>query len=166
MKLRRWLVVLALAVGALVMHRGCASRPDPDEEVVRHLDKLCAIARDNVGTPRDGVSHLGRYLGNHLDDILGAWGGTIGMIEMIPDDAEHDARAKLVHDRIVALERSCTADWKRFEDAVERDREAMAMIKRANERLGRTFDIIFGDHVELNDLPARLEQRLLPHGRF
>ncbi len=163
MKLRRWLVVLALAVGVLAMYRGCVSRPDPDEELVRHFGKLCTIARDNVDTPRDGVRHLGRYLGNHLDDILGAWGGTIGMIEMIPDDAKHDARAQLVHDRLVASARSCRADWQRFGDAVEADEEAVAMIQRANKRLGRTLEIIFSDH--LADLPARLEQLLLQYGR-
>lgn len=156
----RWIGALLVASGLVVGVRsgGCLSKPAPDEQLASHFAKLCDIAHDNIDTPAAGVRHLGRYLGNHLDDILGAWGGTIATIERVEDDAKHDDRARLARDRLVAPLRACRSDWERFADAVENDGEALDVIGHASERLGRTLDIIAG--VEVRELLRKLEQQL------
>jgi hypothetical protein len=155
----RWIVSLLLASGLVVGIRGgCLSKPAPDEQLATHFAKLCDIAHDNVETPAAGVRHLGRYLGNHLDDILGAWGGTIAAIERVEDDTKHDDRARLARARIIAPLRACRQDLERFADAVENDGEALDLIDHASERLSRTLDILTG--AETRDLLRQLEQRL------
>jgi hypothetical protein len=157
MKARGWVVAALVAAGVTMIARGgCLNRSKaPDEELASRFDKLCDIARDNVGTPEAGVKKLGRYLGAHLDDIFGELGGTLAAIETTSDDAKHDDRARLARERLGAPWRACERDWMRFADALERDPNASALVDRAAERLSRTIDIIFSG-ADLRELPARV----------
>jgi hypothetical protein len=161
MKLKGWLVSALLASGVVFGFRaqgGCLAGKAPDEKLADRFEDLCDIARDNVETPERGVRKLGRYMGSHTDDILGELGGTVQLIERISDDEEHDARAYVARERIQKPLRSCAGDWNRFRDAVESDPAAAALVDRAIDRLGRTFEIIFsGSSVNLRSLPEQLE---------
>ncbi|HEV7553860.1 MAG TPA: hypothetical protein VGO00_00310, partial [Kofleriaceae bacterium] len=91
MKLAGWMVVAVVATGLVVTTRGgCLSRKAPDEVLATRFEAICDIARENGDRPVAGVRALGSYLGSHLDDMFGEFGGTIAMIEKIPDDREHD----------------------------------------------------------------------------
>jgi len=164
MKLAGWMVVAVVATGAVVTSRGgCLSRKAPDETLATRFEAICDIARENGDKPVAGVRALGGYLGSHLDDMMGELGGTIAMIEKIPDDREHDLRARKARDRMFGPFRACERDLDRFLDAVEGDRTASEMVNRALDRLGRTLDIILSsnslrDVHDLRGLPARLEQ--------
>ena len=164
MKLAGWMVVAAVATGAVMTVRGgCLSQKAPDEKLATRFEAICDIARENSDTPVAGVRALGSYLGSHLDDMTGELGGTIAMIEKIPDDREHDLRARKARDRMFGPFRACEADLDRFLDAVESDQTASAIVNRALDRLGRTLDIILSsnslrDVHDLRGLPARLEQ--------
>jgi hypothetical protein len=164
MKLAGWMVVVAVATGMVVTARGgCLTRKAPDEKLASRFEAICDIARENSDTPVAGVRALGGYLGTHLDDMTGELGGTIAMIEKIPDDREHDLRARKAKERMFAPLRACQRDLDQFFDAVEADPTATAIVNRAFERLGRTLDIILSsnglrDVHDLRGLPARLEQ--------
>lgn len=165
MKARGWLVTVAVVGVAVTTVRGGCFRSTtkaPDERLAGNFVDLCEIARANVETPERGVKKLGRYLGKHADDMLGAFGATLSQIERIDDDEKHDARARLARERIQAPLRACERDWERFGRAVERDPAANAALQRGVDRLGRTLEIIFssanGDRrLELRDLPHQLE---------
>lgn len=136
--------------------RGCVNREAPDERLAGRLDKLCVIARDSVDAPERGVRKLGRYLGEHTGDMLKDFGDTIATIEKITDDAKHDDRARLARDRIHGA--ACPRDWQRFGDAVDRDPAAHQLLIEMQERLSRTFEILFkGARLDVRELPQLLE---------
>jgi hypothetical protein len=161
MKLTGWLTGALLAGGVvLTMRSGCLSKgPAPDERFASRLDDACEIARKNIDTPERGVRALGRYFDKHTGDLLGEWGDTIAAIERIPDDAKHDARARVARDRMRRPVLACANDWARFNHAVENDPAAKALVERFAERLQRTFEII-GSGSALRDLPSELERAI------
>jgi len=160
---KAWLVAGAIAIGGVVFIRGgClnAGSKAPDERFASRLDDLCSIARGNIDTPVRGVQKLGAYMAKHTGDLLGDFGSTLAAIERIPDDAKHDARARLARDRIRKPMIACQADWLRFGNAVENNPEASALMERFSVRLNRTFEIIFsgmpaGDLLQNFELPVR-----------
>ena len=161
MKLTGWLTGALLAGGVVItMRTGCLSKaPAPDERFASRLDDMCEIARKNVETPERGVRSLGRYLDKHTGDLLGEWGDTIATIERIPDDAKHDARARVARDRMRQPVLACAADWAAFNHAVENDPAARALVERVAERLQRTFEII-GSGWSFRDLPSALDRAI------
>ena len=162
MKLKGWLVTAALAGGAVFYVRGgCVNSTAPDEELADHFEEICEIAGDNVQNPKRGVIRLGRYMGRHLDDILGDFGRTIVTIEKIPDDTKHDDRARLARERMQKPWRDCQDEWMQFWVAVDEDPDASELVERAMERFSRTIEIIFSSRqLDPRHLPAALIERL------
>lgn len=165
MKLKGWLFTAVLAGGVATYARGgCVNSTAPDEELADHFEELCKIASENIATPTKGVRKLGRYMGRHLDDILGDFGGTIVTIEKIHDDDRHDRRAKLARDRIHKPWIECSRDWQEFWQAVDEDPDAAELVTHTMDRLQRTLDIIFssktGHKLGLRTLPDALIERL------
>jgi len=158
---KAWLVAGAIAIGGVVFVRGgCLNQGSkaPDERLAGRLDDLCAIARGNVETPVRGVHKLGGYMAKHTGDLFGDFGSTLAAIERIPDDAKHDARARLARDRIRKPVIACQADWLRFGNAVENNPEASELMERFNERFSRTLEIILsgsGDLLQNFEFPVR-----------
>jgi hypothetical protein len=149
-----WIVAGAVALGGVVFIRGgCLNQTTkaPDERLASRITDLCQIARGNVETPVRGVQQLGGYMAKHTGDLLGDFGATIATIERIPDDAKHDARARVARDRIRRPALACQADWIRFGNAVENNPEASALMQRFSVRLNRTIEIIFSG-MRANDL--------------
>ena len=166
MKASGWIVGALVAGGvAFTIKGGClnSSRP-PDARLAGHFEKMmCGIARDNIKTPEKGVRELGRYLDKNTQAIFGDFGDMLATIERIPDDAKHDRRAEEARDRLTKPFIACGRDWNRFGEAIEEDPNAMELLERFNERLGRTFEIIFGEgrQFDLRDLPQQLENSLV-----
>ena len=165
MKLTGWLTGALLAGGVVItMRSGCLSKgPAPDERFASRLDDMCEIARKNVETPELGVRSLGRYLDKHTGDLLGEWGDTIAAIERIPDDAKHDARARVARDRMRKPMLACAADWAAFNHAVDNDPAARALVERFAARLQRTFEIIGSggsNMLDPLDLPSALDRAI------
>lgn len=162
MRAKGWIVTLVVVGGLGIGIRsraGCANQPEADQRFAQHLESICEIARANIETPEKGVRKLGAYLARNLGGMTGSFGATIATIERIPDDAKHDARARLARDRIHGPLIACQGDWIRFGEAVEGDPKARALIDRAEKRLSRTFDILLGKRdFSLRDLPARLQE--------
>lgn len=160
----RWMFGGLIAAGVVfTIQGGCLNNTTkaPDERLAARLDDMCEIARANIDTPVRGVRKLGGYLAKHTGDLLGDWGATLAAIERIPDDAKHDARARLARDRLRKPLRACERDWMRFGNAVENNPEASALVERFSIRLNRTFEIIFsGMQLELRELPVQLERVL------
>jgi hypothetical protein len=155
------LVAGGIAVG--IKSGGCwqSSRP-PDARLAAHFDKLmCGIARANIKTPEKGVRELGRYLDRNARDMFGDFGDMLATIERIPDDAKHDRRAEKARKRLLEPIVACGRDWNRFGDAVADDPKAVELLERFNERLGRTFEIIFGSgrSFDLLHLPQQLADK-------
>ncbi len=145
----KWmLMVLALAGGLAVRAVACggADRPklEPDERLALHAKHLCAIAKAGAAEPRAGVVRMLRYHGDHAPDMAAALAETLVLIERIPDDRAHDARARVARERLRAPVVACEEPWQRFVDAVGKDPEAAAILERATTRLGRTIEIVFG----------------------
>jgi len=168
MKLTGWLTGALVAGGVVItMRSGCLSKgPAPDERFASRLDDMCEIARKNVDKPERGVRTLGSYLDKHTGDLLGEWGDTIAAIERIPDDAKHDARARVARDRMRQPVLACANDWAAFNRAVENDPAAKALVERFAERLQRTFEIIgSGSSIRVlplapRDLPSALDRAI------
>ncbi|MBA3455732.1 MAG: hypothetical protein H0T42_21735 [Deltaproteobacteria bacterium] len=162
MKAKSWFVTLVVVGGigmGLRSRAGCANQADPDQQLAQHFENICDLARDHVETPAKGVRKLGRYFAKNLGDMTGTLGSTIAMIERVPNDDKHDARARLARDRINAPLYECEDDWKRFAEAVAEDPDALEMVDRAEVRLARTIAIFFGNGAfTLRDLPARMMQ--------
>lgn len=161
MKSSGWILGALVAGGvAFAIKDGClSSERAPDERLASHFEKLmCGIARDNVKTPEKGVRELGRYMDKHARDIFGDFGDMLATIERIPDDAKHDRRAEKARDRLAKPVIACGRDWNRFGEAIGEDPKAIALLERFNERLGRTFEIIFGSgrHFDVLQLPQLL----------
>jgi hypothetical protein len=159
-----WIVAGAIAVGGVVVARGgCLNQTTkaPDERLASRISDICDIARGNISTPVRGVHKLGAYMAKHSGDVLGDFGDMMATIERIPDDAKHDARARVARDRIRKPAIACQADWIRFGHAVENNPEASALMQRFSIRLNRTIEIIFSgmgasDLLGLDlELPAR-----------
>jgi hypothetical protein len=151
-------------VGVFAM-KGCLSKAAPDEDVGKQLSKVCDIAKANVETPERGVRQLGRYFGAHLGDLTGAYGDTIAMIESIPDDAKHDARAREARNTMFAPIHKCQRELLAFAQAVSEDEASNELIQHAADRLSRTFEIIFSGqvldgagHLDVKALERTLEQ--------
>jgi hypothetical protein len=160
---KAWVVSVVVAGAALVTLRtagGCLTK-EPDQKLASRFDALCEIAADNLETPANGITKVGRYLGRHTDDILGELGGTIQLIERISDDDAHDTRARLARQRIHKPLHECESTWNKFAQAVQNDPEAAAILARAMERLGRTLEIIFGENktIDFKHLPVDLMNR-------
>ncbi len=156
-----WIVgALAVAGIGFGIKGGCLSNTTkaPDEKLAARYDELCKIAGDNIESPVRGVRKLGHYMANHTGDMMADWGNTFATIEKITDDAKHDARARVARDRIRKPLIACARTWSRFNDAVENDEEATALIVAFNVRFNRTIEIIFGQdaHFDLLHLPAQL----------
>jgi hypothetical protein len=158
-------VLGTLAVAGIVftIKGGCLNSASkaPDEKLAARLDDLCEIARANISTPERGVRKLGGYMGKHTGDIFGDWGNTLAAIEKITDDDKHDDRARVARDRIRKPLITCARDWGRFFEAVEDSPEASELMADFNERLNRTFEIIFGEGltietIDLKRLPTML----------
>ena len=161
MNAKGWVVTMVVVGGVglgIRSQAGCANQPEPDQRFATHLEHICEIGRANIETPRNGVKKLGAYFAKNLGNITGTFGSTIAAIERIPDDAKHDARARLARDRIHGPLIACHGDWTRFADAVMGDPEAAAMVERAGNRLSRTLDILLGKKkvFSLRDAPAQL----------
>ena len=156
----RWILGVLVAGGvAFSIKGGClSSEPAPDERLAKHFDGMCAIARDNVKTPERGVRKLGHYLDKHAGHIFGDFGDMLATIERIPDDAKHDKRAEKARERLQKPIIACARDWNRFGDAIGNDPKALALLERFNERLSRTFEIIFGEgrEFDLLQLPQQM----------
>jgi hypothetical protein len=153
MKATGWILGALVAAGAgYTIQGGCLSSEDaPDARLAKHFDKMmCGIARDNIKTPERGVRKLGRYLDKHAGHIFGDFGDMLATIERIPDDAKHDRRAEKARERLHKPLIACARDWNRFGDAVANDPKAVELLERFNERLSRTFEIIFGEGQQLN----------------
>ena len=152
----------ALVAGGVVfaLDGGCLnSEPAPDERLAKHFDGMCAIARDNIKTPERGVRKLGRYLDKHARDMFGDFGDMLATIERIPDDDKHDRRAEKARSRLQRPFIVCGRYWQRFGDAVENDPKALELVQNFNDRLGRTFEIIFSgaEGFDLLELPKQLQ---------
>jgi hypothetical protein len=165
MKTLGWMATALVAGGvAFTIKGGClSSERAPDERLAGHIEKLmCGIGRDNIETPEKGVRELGRYMDEHTRDMFGDVGDMLATIERIPDDAKHDRRAEKARDRLSKPIRACARDWNRFGEAISEDPEAMELLERFNERLGRTFEIIFGSDqpFDLLRLPRMFQQRI------
>ncbi len=160
MKAKGWFALVLIAGGGVVSVRamgGCLDQPSPDQKLAARLDDLCDIARDGAEKPVAGVRALGRYMGKHTGDLLGELGDTIALIERIPDDDAHDQRARTARDRIQKPLRGCENDWQRFNDSIEANPEARALVDKAMIRLNRTLEILFGGNAwTLRDLPRQL----------
>ncbi len=161
MKASGWVLGAVLAAGAgFTIKGGClSSERAPDERLANHFDKMmCGIARDNIKTPERGVRKLGRYLDKHVGEMFGDFGEMLATIERIPDDTKHDKRAEKARERLQKPIIACARDWNRFGDAVANDPKAVELIERFNERLGRTFEIIFGEgqRFDLLHVPQQL----------
>lgn len=157
------LVVGALVAGGVVFAKGgclTGSSQAPDQKLVGHLDDMCKIADANVDAPVRGVKKLGKYLEKHTGDIFGAWGDTLAVIERIPDDGKHDARARLARDRLHGSVGRCAATWMAFFQAVENSPEATAIVERFGERLARTLEIIGANSADLRTLPVSIDRAL------
>ncbi len=159
-----WLVAGAIAIGGVVFIRGgCLNQTSkaPDERLASRIEDVCDIARGNIATPVRGVHKLGAYMAKHTGDLLGDFGSMLATIERIPDDAKHDARARVARDRIRKPAIACQTDWIRFGNAIENNPEATALMQRFSVRLNRTIEIIFSgmtasDLLGLDfELPAR-----------
>lgn len=145
----KWMLIgIALAGGLAVRAVACGhgERPklEPDQRLAVHAQHLCAIAKAGIAQPRTGVVRMLRYHGDHAPDMASALAETLVLIERIPDDRAHDARARVARDRLRAPVVACEEPWQRFVDAVGKDPEASAILERATARLGRTFEIVFG----------------------
>jgi len=160
-KLRKVVIGAGLATVVVLGMKGCLSKSAPDEEVGKQFSKVCDIAKANVDTPERGVRQLGRYFGSHLGDLTGAYGDTIAMIESIPDDAKHDARAREARDAMFAPIRKCQRELLEFAEAVSGDPASNELIDHAMTRLSRTFEIIFNGQI-LDDA-GHLDVRALEH---
>lgn len=139
---------IALAGAVAVRTVACAGgdRPklEPDQRLAVHAQHMCAIAKAGIAQPRTGIVRMLRYHGDHLPDMAAALAETLVLIERIPDDRAHDARARVARDRLRAPVVACEEPWQRFVDAVGKDPEAAAILERASKRLGRTIEIVFG----------------------
>jgi hypothetical protein len=167
MKTSGWILGVLVAAGVTVgIKVGCvaSSGSAPDARLAGHFENImCGIGGKNVRTPEKGVRKLGHYLDKHAKDIFGDFGDMLATIERIKDDDKHDRRAEKARERLSKAVRSCARDWNRFGEAVSEDPEAIALLERFNERLGRTFEIIFGEGAERFDvlqLPKQLEASL------
>ncbi len=165
MKAKSWFVLALVAGGGVISVRtmgGCLNSTSPDQKLASRLDDLCDIARDGADKPVAGVRALGRYMGKHAGDLLGELGETVALIERISDDEAHDQRARVARDRIQKPLRGCENDWQRFNDSIEANPEARAMVDKAMIRLNRTLEILFGStRWTLRDLPQQLVHALL-----
>ena len=156
------MVVAALVAGGVVftIQGGClSSEPAPDERLAKHFDEMCVIARGNIKTPEKGVRKLGHYLDKHARHIFGDFGDMLATIERIKDDGKHDRRAEQARDRMRRPIIACARDWNRFGEAVSADEKASELLEHFNERLSRTFEIIFSgtERFDLLKLPAQLQ---------
>ncbi|HEY5921981.1 MAG TPA: hypothetical protein VIV11_09945 [Kofleriaceae bacterium] len=156
-----------LAAGAgYTIKAGCfSSERAPDVRLANHFDKMmCGIARDNVNNPERGVRKLGHYLDKHARDMFGDFGDMLATIERIRDDDKHDRRAEKARDRLRKAVIACARDWNRFGEAVGNDPKAVELLENFNERLGRTFEIIFGDgrQFDLLQLPEQMVGTFAP----
>ena len=95
----KWMLFgIALAGAVAVRTVACAGgdRPklEPDQRLAVHAQHLCAIAKAGIAQPRTGVVRMLRYHGDHAPDMAAALAETLVLIERIPDDRAHDARAR------------------------------------------------------------------------
>ena len=162
-----WWKPVSVVLLALIIVRGgacgaCAGagRPDPDERLAHHFEKLCKIAEHGIADPQTGVRKMMRYYGDHGPHMLEDFGATLVLIERIDDDAAHDRRARVARARIQAPLIACEETWVDFEDAIESDPDAMAILQRGFERLGRTLEILFGES-DGHRLPPALDPRAM-----
>jgi hypothetical protein len=139
-------VAAVLVLGSAYAMKGCLSRPAPDEKLARQFGDICKIARLNVDSPVRGVRSMGAYLQRNLGDMTGEFGDTLMLVESIADDAKHDERAHLAHDRIAAPLRACEDDMIRFMDAVQNDPEAKRIHDEALDRAVGTLMILIGNN--------------------
>lgn len=164
MKTRGWMAAALVAGGSVLAMRGCLNQKkvEPDQQLAKHFDDLCDIARKNVETPEKGVRAMGKYLQRHTDDMLAEWGMTIVTIESIGNDDKHDARARTARDRLQQPLRACAADWARFGQAVENDPAASELVGHTAERLNRTLEILFGGraHFDFAHLPDQISRAI------
>ncbi len=145
----KWMLIAIALTGAVAVRTvACAGgdRPklEPDQRLAVHAQHLCAIAKAGIAQPRAGVVRMLRYHGDHAPDMAAALAETLVLIERIPDDRAHDARARVARDRLRAPVVACEATWQQFVDAVGADPAAAAILEKATTRLGRTLEIVFG----------------------
>ncbi len=137
-------VVLALAMLWWAQRDG-GSGKKPDAKLARHITAVCRIFEKNVDSPRSGVDRLFGYLGKHTEEIFGLFGATLVVIEKIPDDKQHDQRAREAAKRLHPPLIACDRPANRFFDAVNRDPEARKRFEHGVQRLDRTLQILFGE---------------------
>jgi hypothetical protein len=156
MNKKGWIVGALIAGGTVYGMRGCLSSPAPDAKLATHISEMCRIAKDNVESPEKGVRQLGRFYARNAGDMLEEFGDAIVMIEKISDDAKHDARARVMRDRLHEAALGCEPHWTHFWQAVQEDPEAAELAQHSAERLSRTFDILLGKNYDLRTLPQQL----------
>lgn len=120
------------------------SRRPPEVRLADHLGAICDIAERDVDHPSAGVDHLFAYLASDGPAMARDLGDLLVTIEAIRDDAAHDERARraarAIHEPLVG----CAAELERFGQAIQRDPEASAKLRRGVERLDRTLRILVG----------------------
>lgn len=141
---RKALVALVLLLLVIVWWRRGSSSSAPDERLAARIDDLCQIAAKHVDKPTLGVVKWFRYLGAHSPDMLEQTGEMFVAIERIPDDEQHDARARLAARRLHPVLQRCEKPLNDFFQAVEADPEANALFTRGMERFSRTLAILSG----------------------
>ncbi len=142
----RWKIAFAVSVLIAVTVWSCRSRTGapPDARLAAHERALCRVAAENVDRPRRGVERWFAYLGANTPAIMKTTGELAVLIERIPDDAKHDARAREAARRLREPMVRCAPVFQRFFAAVQRDPDARRVWERGVERFARTLDIIFG----------------------
>lgn len=139
----RWGIALA-AIGGLYLIYGGASGDNPDQEIAKHFEAICGVAKKHIDSPRSGVVKLSRYFGDHSPAMLQSFGALLVQIERIDDDAQHDRRARQAAKVMRQPLMRCESTFERFFAAVESDPEARRMLEQRLERLGRTLEILLG----------------------
>ena len=156
-----WLLV-AVVVVLIMWMRADRAKP-PDERIADHVRTLCKIAERGKDAPVDGVRRYMRFYGDHGPTIARDWADLLVLIERIDDDAAHDARAHKARRVMREPMVKCARTFEQFARAVERDREASALLERGFTRLSRTLEILFGDRSHaLTRAPFLPLEHLLP----
>jgi len=139
-----------LGLGAAVIAIGMWTAKDgggraaPDDRIAAHGRALCKIAEQGQRAPLEGVQRMFRYHGDHGPHLARDWAELLVLIERIPDDDAHDARARQAAKRIREPMKKCERTFERFARAIEADPEASALLERGMTRLSRTLEILFG----------------------
>jgi len=139
----KFAILVLLLIVAIFWIRS-EKKSSPEDQLVVHLDAICAIAETHVDKPQRGVVKMFSYLGKNSPDMMKQFGASLVAIERIKDDRKHDDRARQVRDKLEKQALRCERPMDRFWSAVEADPEASRIAERGFTRFGRTLDILLG----------------------